>query len=70
VSNSAEQSDAEAIAEKLADLAPEVRKFLTELTPERVKYLDASIQFSRDRETAAIVAGKQLIEVFGKVPHP
>jgi hypothetical protein len=35
-----------------AALDPEVRKFLEGLTPKRVAYLEAAIQFSQDRETA------------------
>ncbi|WP_214477426.1 hypothetical protein [Mesorhizobium sp. dw_380] len=34
------------------DLDPKVKEFIDSLTPERVKYLEASIQFSRDRESA------------------
>lgn len=48
------------------DLAPEVRQFFANLTPERVKYLEASIQFSRDRETAGRFA-KWLAVIFAFV---
>ncbi|MER9652488.1 hypothetical protein NKJ26_03085 [Mesorhizobium sp. M0152] len=34
------------------DFDPKVKEFIDSLTPERVKYLEASIQFSRDRESA------------------
>ncbi|MBZ9710355.1 hypothetical protein LB543_27010 [Mesorhizobium sp. ESP7-2] len=40
------------IATKLADLDPEVRRFLATLTPKRAKHLEAAIQCSEDRETA------------------